>query len=94
MSKLKEKELLEWFKKESSRYAILQVTHPHLGYIPTERDKQAYKQIVELIKKQEVTEEFIKGKATEVYNLLYYKTFSLDQVTDFIRSLVEEIRGR
>jgi len=92
MSKLKEKELLEWFKKEVSRYAILQITHPHLAYMPTERDKQAYKQIVELIKKPEVTEEFILGKATEAYNLLYYKTFSPDDVTDFIRSLIEEVR--
>ena len=43
-------------------------------------------------KKPEVTEEFILGKATEAYNLLYYKTFSPDDVTDFIRSLIEEVR--
>ena len=49
MNKLKKKELLKWLEKEVSRYAFLQVTHPHLGYIATERDKQAYQQIVALI---------------------------------------------
>jgi len=94
MSKLKEEELLEWFKKEGSRYAFLQATHPHLGYIPTERDKQAYKQIVALIKKPRVTEEWIEEKATEIYNLSYYKSFKPRQIADCIRSLVEEIVGK
>ena len=39
-----------------------------------------------------VTEEWIEEKAIEVYNYLYYETFNLSQVTDFIRSLVEEIK--
>jgi hypothetical protein len=43
--------------------------------------------------KSEITEEWLKGKAVELYNYLYYETFSLKQVTDFIRSLIEEVES-
>jgi len=39
-----------------------------------------------------ITEEWIEEKAIEIYNYLYYETFNLNQVIDFIRSLVEEVK--
>jgi len=39
-------------------------------------------------------EKWIEEKATELYNYLYYETFNLDQVKDFIRSLIKELDGQ
>jgi len=38
-----------------------------------------------------ITEEWIEKKAVEIYNYLYYETFNLNQVKDFIRSLFKEV---
>jgi len=37
-----------------------------------------------------ITAEWVEKKAVEIYNYLYYKTFNLRQVEDFIFSLLEE----
>jgi len=93
MSKLNQEELLEELRQIKIYVQAWKMLNPKkISW--TSRREQAYQQIREKIQKPKVTEEFIKGKATEVYNLLYYKSFNLDQVTDFIRSLVEEIRGK
>jgi len=52
---------------------------------------QAYQQIKEMIKRPRVTEEWIKEKAVEIYNLSYYESFHPKQIAECIRSLVEEI---
>jgi len=44
--------------------------------------------------KPQVTEEWYEEKAIELYNLLYYKTFNMQQVKDSIHSLVEEIPAK
>ena len=47
-----------------------------------------------VLTEREVDEEWVKERATENYNLSYYKTFNLKQVIDSIRSLVEEIPAK
>jgi len=42
-------ELLEWLTKTVFNYSFLRLTHPHLVYKPTGRDKQAYQQIKQMI---------------------------------------------
>ena len=39
-------------------------------------------------------EKWIEEKATELYNYLYYETFNLEQVKDFIRSFIKELAGK
>jgi len=56
---------------------------------------RAYLQIKSLIEAQaEPSEEwinnFVEEKAVEIYNYLYYKTFKLNQVKDFICNLLKE----
>ena len=95
MSKLNQGELLDIFDGVFSFY---------LGELGHEEDKvkieQAKKQIVALIQKPQVTEEWIEEKA----NILYEKISELNQTLptysfleiskDFIRSLVEETQYR
>lgn len=38
-----------------------------------------------------ITEEWIKEKAIEIYNLSYYESFEPKQIANYIRSLVEEL---
>ena len=92
MTKLKKEELLGWFEDEVSRYAFLQITHPHLAQKPTKKGQQAYQQIKEMIQKPEVTEEWIDKKAREL-NIQLDFPFK-DRFTflrDFICSLVEGV---
>lgn len=49
MKELSKKELLEWFESAIDRHVFLQISHPHLAYMPTDEDKQAYQQICKLI---------------------------------------------
>ena len=61
---LDKRELLDWLEESVDRYTFLQVTHPHLAQIPTKKDKQAYQQIVALIKNQPtITEKDVRGWA-------------------------------
>ena len=71
----------------------------------SEKFNQAYQQIVVLIKKPEAphgtlhllqkqnTEEWIEKKTKEFWDIPYYDC-ALQDVKDFIRSLVEEIAGK
>jgi len=97
MSKLKEEELL---KKLRNWCMSLDKAWPSFQLDWTKRDQQAYKQIVELIKKPEVTEEWYKEKAKIfVGKIIYIPTnmdmqeynIKVDIAKVFIRSLVEEI---
>ena len=81
--KIMHQKSIEYFENENS-YEIRLI--PEL--------QQAYQQIKERIQKPEITEGFIEEKAIELYNCLYYPTFSLDQVKDFIRELVKEIQAK
>ena len=57
-----------------------------------EVDEQAYHQIVSLIKKPQVTEEWIEEKAREAMNMEYgVEGCGVYDWKDFIRSLVEEL---
>ena len=93
---MKREELLNWLEEEVVKYAFLQVTHPHLAQKITEKDKQAYQQIVALLKK-EVTEKWIGEKARDLEDLVDFPFVTakglserLKILKDFIRSLVEE----
>ena len=61
------------------------------------REKQAYKQIVALIKKPQVTEEWIddsiKEASVEIYNLGYYPSFKPKEISTIIHKLVKEIKN-
>ena len=48
-SELGEEELLGWLEKNLNRACMLQASHPHLAWTPTEEDKQTYQQIKKLI---------------------------------------------
>lgn len=95
MSKLSKEELLDEFKQmeidEEEVYKgsleVPGVNTKLMNQIHQKR-KQAYQQIKELIKKPEVTEEWIKKKIDELW--IEYEKGELD-CEDFIRSLVEEI---
>ena len=65
MKRLNQKELLEWFKKNIDRHAFLQISHPHLAHTPTERDKQAYQQIEELISCEDMVQQYRDEKEAE-----------------------------
>lgn len=80
MNKLKGEELLEWLKENIDRYAFLQISHPHLAYYPTERDKQAYQQIKGKIKKSWVTEDFV-----EKWNQIIAERVNVQMKKNFIR---------
>jgi len=90
MSKLKEEELLEWFKENIDRYAFLQISHPHLAYYPTERDKQAYQQIKERVQDytehQELTANYI-DIVIDLYDQLEQKKAVTEK---FVEKMVEE----
>lgn len=74
-----------------SKEELLKKLNKAFEYLPLSiANGQAHRQIKEMIKKPEVTEEWIEEKATELYNLLYYKTFNRNQVKDFIRLLYRE----
>lgn len=89
MSKLREEEIL------ACRGCVCFKKYPkNCGFCSTWLKREVHRLENIIQNRPEFTEEFILGKATEAYNLLYYKTFSPDDVTDFIRSLVEEIRGK
>jgi len=97
MSKLSKEELLKWLEEEVSRYAFLQTTHPYLAQKPIKKDEQAYQQIKEMIKKSEITEEWIEEKATKFLlsspgTYTYQYQSQLNLVKDFIRKIVEEIK--
>jgi len=47
--------------------------------------------MAEILNHDSFTEEWINEKATELYNYLYYETFSLEQVRDFIRLLIKKL---
>lgn len=85
MSKLKKEELLEWF-----------VNYINTRAIPLDHIKKL-EQIVALIKKPEVTEEWIEEKAKQIVEEIGYRiedeylNVHLERVKDFIRKLVEEI---
>jgi len=56
--------------------------------------EQAYKQIVALIKKPKVTEEWIEEKAKIVCDTIrLHPRLTMKTAKDFIRSLVEKIQG-
>ena len=86
MSKLKEDELLG------------ELAH---AFACSTISEQAYKQIVALIKKPEVTEEWYEEKAKKLRDESYYYrgknnkyySIALKKAKDLIRSFVEEIRG-
>lgn len=94
MSKLKEEELLGWLDKCWSLYKTSQDEW--------ELSQQAYQQIREIIKKPEVTEEWIEEKAKEFLKMAYAITRTKPDIAEhrinlkfvkqsFIRSFVEEI---
>jgi len=82
MRKFKEKELLEWLEENIDRYAFLQISHPHLAYYATERDKQAYQQIEEMIKdyaeQQEIEVRYIEI-ILDLYDRLEKKKPKVDE---------------
>ena len=91
--KLSKKELLKEVKKIFDSY--LEKLRDYPSGILVE---QACDQIVALIKKPEVTEEWIGEKARELYRLQFRpeqidRNLYLSDCRNFIRSLVEEING-
>lgn len=91
MNKLKERELLEWLKENIDRYAFLQISHPHLAYYATERDKQAYQQIKEMIRAyaehQELTANYI-DIVIDLYGQLEKKKLFVTK--EFVEKMVDE----
>ena len=47
------KQMLEWLEKETKRYAFLQITHPHLAYIPTNKDMAMFQAIKRLLEEED-----------------------------------------
>jgi len=92
MNKLKERELLEWLKENIDRYAFLQISHPHLAYYATERDKQAYQQIKEMIrvekKKLFVTKEFVEKMVDESVYVLH------EDMGEFYKNKFKEVGAK
>ena len=99
MSKLSEKRLIEWVRHwQGYRYSGM------LENADAEEKQEAGEQIVALIQKPEVTEEWYNEKAkmftTLMYNLTQHEPhlenhhFNQLKVKDFIRSLVEEMPAK
>lgn len=84
MNKLSEDELLKWLKENIDRFAFLQISHPHLAYYATKRDKQAYQQIKEMIRAyaehQELTANYI-DIVIDLYDQLEQKKPEVNRVT-------------
>ena len=79
-----------WLIKNKTGYKV------RIGW-GEEAKKKAREEIKRLNKKADykkprVTKEWIEEKATYIYNLSYYKSFSPTQIADVLRSLVEEIQ--
>ena len=82
--KLKKGELLEFLHDAKDLFRSRQPTWYD------SKQERAYRQIVALIRKPEITEEWIEEKAKELCEQNYVD----DEAKDFIRSLIEEIRGK
>ena len=46
MSKYTKQQKLDWLQKALDRPCLLQVSHPHLAWYPTEEDREIYQEIV------------------------------------------------
>ena len=91
---MKQEELLEWL-----RCRFCNEETPCGGCVRLKQgcqERQAYQQIKELIQKSEVTEEwidnFVEEKAIELCNYLYYETFKLKHVKDFLCLFIKELK--
>jgi len=88
MNKTEQKKIAELIHKdieEDSRVEEKPVPPSQLSRI-----EQMLKWLTLRPEKPIVTKESINEKATEIYNLSYYKSFSVEEIADCIRSLVEE----
>ena len=81
---LTDKELLYWFNKY---WVFPDTSHDHW-----EPSTRAYRQIVALLKKPQVTEEWIEEKASIVWREMGHWQ-SPEEAKDFIHTLVKEIAG-
>jgi len=97
MSKLSEGEVLKQLNLFKEAYLLEACRIANIEKELTPHEKQAYQQMVEMIQKPEVTEEWYDEKANELNGeVLSLKPFSWDtriqKYRDFIRSLVKEIK--
>ena len=98
MSKLNQEELLRLLGmavQNAIEYFVINKDKEFIEKIP--QLQQAHLQIREMIQKPGVTEEWIEEKAIELNNeilLANYKESYYSMSKKFIRSLVEEIRGK
>ena len=46
MSEYTKQQKLDWLQKALDRPCLLQVSHPHLAWYPTEEDREIYQEIV------------------------------------------------
>ena len=91
-NKYSENELLEWLDAWRDYCGESCIKGECIGDI--EKCEPTYNQIVALIKKPEVTEEWIAYKAQELDSKIINRNLSFYcQCKDFIHSLVEEIKN-
>jgi hypothetical protein len=66
------KEMLEWLEKNLDRSSLLQISHPHLAWFPTDDDRAMFLAIRDLIekhgpeepKKKDITKDVMKASKT------------------------------
>ena len=90
-------ELIDWLQKCIDRPAMIQVSHPHLAWYPTEKDKANWQKVKQLLTQQpvQVDEEkkieeirMMIQKATSEYMPVYRRIYLNDAVEVEIRKLL------
>jgi hypothetical protein len=59
-----------------------------------EKCEKAYEQIRQLIQqKPEIDKEYVDGRAVEIYNLSYYKSFKPEEIGEIITQIISDVKG-
>jgi len=88
MNKTKQKEIAKLILKDIEKE--LRVEEKPVPPSQLRRIERMLKWLTRSQEKPIVTKESINEKAVEIYNLSYYKSFSVEEIADCIRSFVGE----